>query len=559
MNTLDDISGRLLDAFERRRRSEQAAYTPRPTILPVDVSISLEGELSDTQLPVLLHSLHIGRKTGKLHLEKDDVAKTVYWLKGYPVWVESALEGETLGKYLTDNDIITDEVYAQSVDIMQSSKKKHGEVLLEMGAITPHQLFEALTLSLKFKLLNCFSWMDGKFSFMDMEEIPPELLMTRLEPGRLVIEGIGEHFEEIRDTIKSQITLGMKTVPSESHHYDPSQLHLGPEEQRIYLRALDGDSVSQILSITESGDRALMLLYAMKCMDIISFSEAQEGTHTPASDHDEEHGRAHGTDSEKIRELREEFLEEYKRLKDADHFELFGVSHDAHPTRIYEGYMKIRKRYHQDGHFRLLFHRSDKLAKLGRKLDMKIEEAYETLINEGDRKEYIRTSRIPDRITRPPAGSRGSRKSVPPATEPAQKTQEEKEQQKAESEAEDSFQLARRYLNSRDYVLASKAFAQALERCPQNPRYNAYMGWSLFLLDQDRNIRQANDHIKRALEINPKSNYAKGFRTVIKKLKGKLADRIEGYRMLIKLDPDSRYAAGELRRLLEYSRRKGSK
>ena len=48
---------------------------------------------------------------------------------------------------------------------MQKEKRHQGEILVEMGALSPFNLERALVEQVEAKLFEMFSWSDGKFMF----------------------------------------------------------------------------------------------------------------------------------------------------------------------------------------------------------------------------------------------------------------------------------------------------------------------------------------------------------------------------------------------------------
>ena len=79
--------------------------------------------------------------------------------------VRSNMLGETLGRILLEKRLITSEALAESVGRMQKEKRHQGEILVEMGALSPFNLERALVEQVEAKLFEVFSWPDGKFMF----------------------------------------------------------------------------------------------------------------------------------------------------------------------------------------------------------------------------------------------------------------------------------------------------------------------------------------------------------------------------------------------------------
>jgi len=75
---------------------------------------------------------------------------------------------EVLGRLLVRHRLISEEVYEKTLEVVLKEKKRHGEVLLNMGAITHDQLNESLTLQLKERLWDVFSWDGGQYHYQPL-------------------------------------------------------------------------------------------------------------------------------------------------------------------------------------------------------------------------------------------------------------------------------------------------------------------------------------------------------------------------------------------------------
>ena len=112
--------------------------------------------------------------------------------------VRSNVLGETLGRILLEKRLITSEVLAESVGRMQKEKRHQGEILVEMGALSPFNLDRALVEQVEAKLFEVFSWSDGKFMFKAGEAPAGENRLLERSPASTILEGIRRHYDEAR-------------------------------------------------------------------------------------------------------------------------------------------------------------------------------------------------------------------------------------------------------------------------------------------------------------------------------------------------------------------------
>ena len=157
----------------------------------------LQGTLKRTPFARLLQRLYAKRATGSLLLLRDTTKKIVMFAEGYPVSVRSNVLGETLGRILLQKRLITSEILAESVGRMQKEKRHQGEILVEMGALSPFNLERALVEQVEAKLFEVFSWSDGKFMFKAGDAAVEQRRLER-SPAATILEGIRLHYDEAR-------------------------------------------------------------------------------------------------------------------------------------------------------------------------------------------------------------------------------------------------------------------------------------------------------------------------------------------------------------------------
>ena len=110
---------------------------------PFVVPGGLKGQISQLPLPDMLQHLRESRATGILSLVSGGARKALYVKAGRVVFASSNLPNDRLGELLLREGKITVEEYESSIRAI-SKGKRQGRVLVEMGALSPKDLWEGV-------------------------------------------------------------------------------------------------------------------------------------------------------------------------------------------------------------------------------------------------------------------------------------------------------------------------------------------------------------------------------------------------------------------------------
>ncbi|HVV51472.1 MAG TPA: DUF4388 domain-containing protein, partial [Polyangia bacterium] len=229
----------LRDPVQQRERRD--VERSARTLVDDPAQAAFSGTLKRTPLGRVLQRLYATRATGSLLLLRDAVKKIVLLADGYPVSARSNLLGECLGQILLEKKLITAQALAASVARMQKEKRQQGQILVEMGALSPHNLQRALVDQIEAKLLEVFAWPDGKFMFKAGGEAPPAATATRLErpPAALILEGIRRHYGEARQEAVLERYAGQFVALVADPMLRLQEMTAEPSEL-AFIRGLDG-------------------------------------------------------------------------------------------------------------------------------------------------------------------------------------------------------------------------------------------------------------------------------------------------------------------------------
>jgi DNA-binding response OmpR family regulator/tetratricopeptide (TPR) repeat protein len=188
------LDGSVRDPTEHRERRE----VERTAKTLVAEKSELTGNVKLVPFASLLQRLYARRSSGSLLLLRGGAKKIVSFVDGYPVAVRSNLLTECLGQILVRQKTISNEALAESVKRMQKEKRRQGEILVEMGALSPYNLSRALVEQGEAKLFEIFSWRDGQFTFKEGDAAPKGAMRLARSPAALILEGIRRHYDSAR-------------------------------------------------------------------------------------------------------------------------------------------------------------------------------------------------------------------------------------------------------------------------------------------------------------------------------------------------------------------------
>ncbi|HVO29147.1 MAG TPA: DUF4388 domain-containing protein, partial [bacterium] len=142
------------------------APAPKPEKKVYPPAKPRSGSLGDLSFGELLAELFLEHANGVLDLSREKVKKSIWLKDGIPTFAKSNAMGETLGAVLVKMGKITEAQRQSSMEVSQKDKKKHGDVLVEMGLIRPKDVATALQAQARAKVINCFAWDDGVYRFV---------------------------------------------------------------------------------------------------------------------------------------------------------------------------------------------------------------------------------------------------------------------------------------------------------------------------------------------------------------------------------------------------------
>jgi two-component system OmpR family response regulator len=474
----------ILDLEEKReRRYVESAAKSMGTGDP-----DLRGSLARQPFAHLLQRVYAGRLTGALLLTSDKVKKIVYVENGYPVAVRSNDPTECLGQILLEQRMISAETLAESLRQMKASKKRQGELLVEMGALSPYNLSRALVLQMEAKLLEVFSWREGRFAFKKGQPAHDQPVRLDRTPAALILEGIRRSYDAERMRSVLEPYTGQYLMPSPDRRQRLQDITADPNEQR-FIDSLDGTVKYEAALATTMipTDRARLLLVAMAEAGMIVPSHQPA---TKAADAVEDlqpladsqpHLAAGGR-------TREDLVAILEVMHHQTHFEVLALDREATQAEVDTAYEVRARDFHPD-RFRM---RTEAVRVVAERIFERLEEAHAVLSDPTARRRYVA------QLDKNGPKSLGADEAAPASESP-------------QVVAERIYFQGVAHLRARRYRDAAEAFRQATALAPTQASYRSALGWALYRQApaDPRAVAAGLGELLRAADSDPKNPWSR--------------------------------------------------
>ncbi|RMG04315.1 MAG: DUF4388 domain-containing protein [Nitrospirae bacterium] len=428
--------------------------------------VPLEGNLKDHSLPSILVYLNSINATGTLTVRSDIWSKNIYLIDGNVIFASSTYADDRLGEMLLKAGKITLEQYNKSVEMLKETGKRQGAILVELGYLTPKELFWGVKHQVQEIIYSLFQVENADYRFVSGHAADDEVITLKMSLGKLIFEGVKRINNWTR--MKSEIP-PLDTIMRLST--DPRRLfqeiEFGEGEREVLSLVKQGKTIEEILNSFSGGSfNALQSVYTLYSIGIIEPKEAENG----------QEGITLEELTESIREEEAEFVREaeelFSRLHELKPSELLGVTAEDTPQSIKKKYYKLAKKFHPDRYFSIKQeHIKGKLTVL---FDA-ITKAYNEL-KDGVKQEVIENGAEEEKAQE--------------AARPDNKTLAYEQYRRGVSEYKEG-----------NYWQASEAFRWATRLDPERPIYWSYLGLSLY--HQPKRLKEAEEATLEAIKLEP--------------------------------------------------------
>jgi Domain of unknown function (DUF4388) len=136
-------------------------------------SSAFNGRLDNIALPEVLNFLAVTGKSGRLGLTRRDGQGLILMRRGRIIYAASSSVRTTFGNILVSRRVIDERALLEALERQHFApeEKRLGQVLVEMGRVSPEDVEEAVRYQLGLVLTELCQWTSGFFKF-DAVEIP---------------------------------------------------------------------------------------------------------------------------------------------------------------------------------------------------------------------------------------------------------------------------------------------------------------------------------------------------------------------------------------------------
>jgi curved DNA-binding protein CbpA len=483
-----------------------------------------KGDLKEFSYPKLLLSLYRDKRTGILVISSK-VKLKLYIADGIPIFVEGGDFETALGRMLMGSGKISKADHERAVDVAVKNKRRIGDILIEMGLVSPHELNSFLEIQIKEKIMSGLNCLQGAYSFKPDSDIVNRIVGYKINLLQVLYEGI-KRFIDI-STIEEIFFPNGEGSPeiklSPDLRVKISGVGFTPRESRFLQLLKDG--LFNDVSITSrlSREETLKLLYFLHLLDLLNVSkpESDPGVKEPPADvmgedqgvsnevntpqedvitleeeivdteseplqavmdndrlerfkvSNNEEIKADELKKEKKQVLTDEILRLHSVLNQKNYYELLGVNIDSTKEDIRSAYFGLAKKLHPDAHPDF-----DKDVKQkAEDVFATITAAYQTLSNDESRAQYDSQIHVG-------------------------KFQEAK----SSYDAEIAYRKGEVLLKHRRFDEAMQEFKNAINLSPNEATYIGALAWAVYVgtMDKDRVVHDVKKQLQKAIALNPK-------------------------------------------------------
>lgn len=222
--------------------------------------MGLTGNLRTMALPEILQWIAIGRKTGTLNVEHEDVEKRIVFDTGRITSSWSNDPRESFGQFLLRERAATEEQIFKAETDREGSSLLLGQMLVQQTVLTDERVRSVLKLKAEECVYDLFLWTEGEFEFVEGEIPDHGQLRADMDTMAVTMEGMRrlDEWERMRKffptaNVRFAVTDPAGVEESEKHILELIRKGKTLSEMGLELRRSDFDTAALMFDLLGRG------------------------------------------------------------------------------------------------------------------------------------------------------------------------------------------------------------------------------------------------------------------------------------------------------------------
>ena len=239
-----------------------------PLLQPLDEKGGVRrGELKDN-LPHLLAAFYNAKETGELGLMKGQVKKIIFFEAGFPVFALSNLVSDRLGQFLVRAGKIDEQTLKQAADQAAATRRRTGDVLISLGALTEEERLYYVGQQIKSILYSVFAWEEGVFTLSFQARARKEAIKLDIHPANLILRGVKKLYKP--DRLKRLMPPTGRPTPSQDPSFNLSDVELQAWEAHLLPRCDGSRTVADLIRLSGKAENDVLgMLVALTSLRVL--------------------------------------------------------------------------------------------------------------------------------------------------------------------------------------------------------------------------------------------------------------------------------------------------
>jgi hypothetical protein len=156
----------------------------------MDNHLPISGNLAELDVAAILARMNHQALDGQLKISTATFNKTLWLENGCIIFAQSSLIEDSLGSFLLRRQVIDASGLDKSSAYMEAKNIRRGRALLEMGLISPEQLWDEVSAHLRAIVFSLFPLKSGKYDIVAQPKNENENIVLNMPVAETILEGI---------------------------------------------------------------------------------------------------------------------------------------------------------------------------------------------------------------------------------------------------------------------------------------------------------------------------------------------------------------------------------